>query len=131
MPFSHLTLIRLAWFILFGVAARREHALTGKNVFAAVLAGPCAAWGGAHLADLLRYQGLADWAYFSGPSQDILVECLYILCFLGLFALLRRLFKRRGYGRDFWLVVAVMAPLFWVMFLTSFCIVAIFQPIDM
>lgn len=113
-------LIRLAWFVFFGVAAYRKQTLAGKNVFVAVMTGLSATWIALYFSDLLKQWGLADWADFQRPSLNILLEGLYILCFLGVFALLRCLFKLRGFGRDFWLLAACAAPLFPFWFLMGF-----------
>lgn len=120
MEFTPVTFIRLVWFVFFGVAAYRKQTLAGKNVFVAVMTGLSATWIALYFSDLLKQWGLADWADFQRPSLNILLEGLYILCFLGVFALLRRLFKLRGFGRDFWLLAGCAAPLFSFWFLTGF-----------
>lgn len=114
--FLFLVFVRLIWFVIFFAMAWRAHALTGANSFAAVMAGLGAAVLALAVPNSLIQLGLLDWKALN--ATEFYPECSYLILFPAVFALLRRLFKLRGFGRDFWLVTAMMAPLGWIMFWT-------------
>lgn len=111
-------LVRLVWFIVFFIMARRAHVLTGKNVFAALAAGFGAGIFILAAPELLMPPGLVDWVAMDVAIKEMVFEGTYLILFPALFALIRRLRGLHGFGRDFWLVAAMMAPLAWVMIWT-------------
>ena len=111
MPNIVVSTIRGVWFLIFFIIAWRARALTGKNVLAAIAAGFGAAVLGLAAANFLDKN-----------------ESFYLALFPVLFALVRRLRGFPGFGRDFWLVVAFMAPLVWVMVFIMACVIAAFHP---
>ena len=115
-------LARLVWFEKFIVMASRSGVLTGKNVLAALAAGFGAALLGPMTLYLLAQSGLPDRFGLGIEVGKGVLESSYLILFPALLALSRRLFKLRGFGRDFWLTVAFMAPLFWVMYATPYLI---------
>lgn len=111
-------LVRLVWFIVFFIMARRAHVLTGKNVFAALAAGFGAGIFILAAPELLMPPGLVDWVGMDVAIKEMVFEGTYLVLFPALFALIRRLRGLHGFGRDFWLVAAMMAPLAWVILWT-------------
>ena len=115
--YEFIAIVHGVWFLAFFVAAWRAGALGGANFFAAAIAGPCAALC-MLLFLLLLYQipllPPVIKAFRSSCDSFWWLMSLKAGCvvfFLPLFALLRRLFKRRGFGRDYWLVVGLMPSL--------------------
>lgn len=110
-----LALARVVWVEIFLVIASRAGTLTGKNVLAAVTAGLVAAMF-LPVTELVLVQcGYPVWEALGTEFFAPIFEGVYILLFPPLFALSRRLFKLRGFGRDFWLVTAMMTPMYLVM----------------
>lgn len=120
--FTPLALVRLVWFVVFFRMAKRAHVLGGKNALAALVAGFGAGTIILKAPEGLRPPGLQDWNALDVAIKEIVFEGMYLILFPVLFVLIRRLFKLRGFGRDFWLVVAMMAPLAWVMIWTVFLV---------
>lgn len=103
------------WFLIFFMQAWRFHVLGFRNVAAALLAGMISSYGWPTLSQLGKPY---EWDLL-GYGKDFQVGCwetLYVIAFIPLFAVLRRLFRLHGFGRDFWLLVACMAPLAWIMY---------------
>ena len=128
MPNIVVSTIRGVWFLIFFIIAWRARALTGKNFLAAIAAGFGAAVLGLAAANFLDKNGLSVRFNSGIKMQPVLLESFYLALFPVLFALVRRLRGFPGFGRDFWLVVAFMAPLVWVMVFIMACVIAAFHP---
>lgn len=120
--------IRAVWFLGFFIIAWRAHALSGKNLLAAVVAGFGAAILCLTVIDLLGKTGLLLRFSQGAGLSPFLLDCLYLALLPAALVLSRRLLRLRGFGRDFWLVVAFLAPLAWFFLVALTCILITFHP---